>query len=318
MIVEETQKLPLLRQTFPAVQPPGKRPKVVVKEASTQKPLILQGSHSFVSQFDATLATYSGCPFKCLYCYVPDVLWNLPDKLGGWGNYLNPRSQSIEWLERHIGEIAGMSLFLSATTDPYNPYEREHQLTRKMLQLLAGSAMDFLLISTRGTLVERDLDLFTDSRLCNRIEIGISIPSDLRMVHQAIEPYAPSFKKRFGVARLLKDANIPVRIHAAPLALHSTDFYALAAECANWVWFDEPEHGATTNPDLAPWFYEDHELQSLVTEAMQRPELGAVRVGYGKDRFGWRWNAQQQTIVPPPARVKFPPVKRKKGGDNAK
>jgi DNA repair photolyase len=307
------EKLPLLRQALPPITPREGRPKVDVREAKTQRPLILQGERSFVNHFDGTLATYSGCPYKCLYCYMPSVLRGLPDKQGGWGNYLDSRSQSIEWIKRHLEEIEGAALFLSATTDPYNPYEARFGLTRRLLEVLAGSKMGFLLISTRGTLVERDIDLFTDARMRGRIEVGVSLPSNLQAVHSAIEPYTPSFARRFEVARKLKEAGIPVRIHAAPMALHSEDFYSLAAACANWLWIDEPQHGADCHPRLAHWFYTDEELHLLVEQAQARPGLGPSRVGFGKARFGWRWDSLREAIVPPPPRVKFPP-KNGEGG----
>ncbi len=306
-------RLPLLRQAFPAIPAIDRRPKVAISEAKTQRPLIIQGKNSFVSQFDGTLATYSGCPYKCKYCYVPDILFDLPGKQGGWGNYLNTRSRSVEWLSDHIDAVEGASLFLSATTDPYNPYEGKQKLTRRLLEVLAGSKMGFLLISTRGTLVERDIDLFTSDGLRGRVEIGISIPSDLLTVHSAIEPYAPAYARRFEVARHLREAGVPVRIHAAPLAIHSEEFYALAAGAANWLWIDEPEHSADEDPTLAPWFYTDEELQELVRQAPLRPGLGPACVGYGKQRFGWRWDSERGCIMPPPSRVKFPPEKRKGG-----
>jgi DNA repair photolyase len=305
--------VPLLRQAFPP--PPekaGKRPAVRVQEAETQRPLIVQGRRSFIAQFDTTLATYSGCPFACLTCYVPSVQWHLPDKLGGWGNYVHTRTTSPQWLSRHIEEVRGASIFLSATTDPYNPMEQEHGLTRKLLEILADSAMGFLLISTRGTLVTRDIDLFTDVRMRGRVEIGISIPSDLDLpVHAAIEPYTPSFKKRFGSARVLRAAGIPVRIHAAPLALHSPEFYTLAEECADWLWIDELRHSAEISPTLQAWFYAEDEVRQLVEQAKSFPSFGAARVGCGSEQFGWRWDAGGQCIVPPPPRVKFLPEKRK-------
>src|SRR6266487_4173072 len=105
-------RLPLLRQAFPAIPAIDRRPKVAISEAKTQRPLIIQGKNSFVSQFDGTLATYSGCPYKCKYCYVPDILFDLPGKQGGWGNYLNTRSRSVEWLSDHIDAVEGASLFL--------------------------------------------------------------------------------------------------------------------------------------------------------------------------------------------------------------
>jgi len=317
MNIADGQKLPLLRQGLPDVQRRAKRPAVVVTESKTQTPLIWQGRHSFVNQYDATLAPYSGCSYGCDYCYVPDVQWNLPDRLGGWGNYLNTRSQSVAWLRRHIGELDGTSLFLSATTDPYNPYEAQYRLTRGMLEVIADSKIAFVLVSTRGLVVLRDLDIFTDPRMRGRIEVGISIPSDLPTVHQAIEPYTPAFARRFEVAGRLKAARVPVRIHAAPMALHSPDFYTMAAESANWLWIDEPQHSANGNPELTPWFYQDEELRSLIGEVAAHPGFGVNRFGYGKAYFGWRWNEEQQAIVAPPARVKFSPAKTRKERSDA-
>lgn len=311
----ETQ-LPLLRGALPPIPPLVKRPKVAVQEAKTQDPLIWQSQHSFLNQFDGTLSSYSGCPFKCGYCYVPDLQWGLPERLGGWGNYVHPRSRCAEYLRRHIEELDGTSLFMSATTDPYNPFEGQYLLTRKLLETLVESKMSFLLISTRGTLVLRDLDIFTDARMKGRIEIGISILSDLdETVHTALEPFTPSFRKRFTqVAYKLKKANVPVRIQAAPLALHSADFYTMAADCADWLWMNEPHHSAGGNPAFLPWFYTEAEAHQLTEAAQAHPQLGPARIGYGRDQFAYRWDAQRQGIVPPPPRVKFHAGKKRKQG----
>lgn len=299
--------LPVLSSTFPK---PGKV-SVAVQQAVTQQPLIWQSRRSFVHQFDWTLAAYSGCAMGCVYCYLPDVLWNLPDKLGGWGNYVHVRSRSVELLARQLDQLEGTSGFMSATTDPYQKVEGEYRLTRRLLEMLVDSKMRFLLISTRGTLVLRDLDIFTDPRMKGRIEIGVSIPSDLDQAHLALEAHTPAFKGRFAVARRLKEAGVPVRIHAAPLVLHTPSFYDRAADCADWLWLDYTQHGARDHPESSFWYYSREEVQALAAGAAQHPSLGEGRLGLGRDRFGWRWDGAAQHIVPPPPRVKYPPAKRK-------
>ena len=284
-----------------------------MQEAATQHPLIWQSRRSFVHQFDWTLAGYSGCQMGCIYCYLVDVLWNLPDKLGGWGNYVHVRSRCVELLVRQLDQLDGTSGFLSATTDPYQKVEGEYRLTRRLLETLVDSKMRFLLISTRGTLVLRDLDIFTDPRMKGRIEVGVSIPSDLKLAHSALEPYTPAFKGRFAIARKLREAGVPVRIHAAPLVLHTANFYDMVADCADWLWLDYTQHGAGEQPETASWYYSRAEVQSLAERAAQLPALGEGRLGYGRDRFGWRWDGEKQRIVPPPPRVKYPPEKRKGG-----
>jgi DNA repair photolyase len=308
-----TSTLPLLRERLPVLSPatrPGKV-EVVVQEAATQQPLIWQSPSSFVYQFNWTLAAYSGCAMACTYCYVPDVIRNLPDKLGGWGNYVHVRSRCVELLTRQLDQLAGTAGFMSATTDPYQKVEGEYRLTRRLLETLVDSKMGFLLISTRGTLVLRDLDIFTDPRMKGRIEIGVSIPSNLNLAHAALEASTPAFKGRFAVARKLRDAGVPVRIHAAPLVLHTSDFYEMVADCADWLWIDYTQHGAGKHPETSCWYYSRDEVQSLAERAAQIPSLGAARTGFGRDRFGWRWDGAERRIVAPPPRVQNPAEKRK-------
>lgn len=306
--------IPLLRETPLALPPSTKLQKItpLVQEARTQQPLIWQSRRSFVHQLDWTLAAYSGCAMACNYCYVPDVLWNLPEKLGGWGQYVHVRSRCIELLTRQLDQLDGTSGFMSATTDPYQKVEGEYRLTRRLLETLVDSKMRYLLISTRGTLVLRDLDIFTDVRMKGRIEVGISIPTNVSEAH-VLEPYTPAFKGRFAVARKLRDAGVPVRIHAAPLMLHTPAFYDIVADCADWLWIDYSQHGADEDPASAFWFYTRVEARSLAERAVLLPALGAGRVGYGRDQFGWRWDASARNIVPPPPRVKYPPEKGKRG-----
>ena len=307
--------IPLLREAPLEILPADKPQKrtVTIHEAKTQQPLIWQSRRSFVHQFDWTLAAYSGCEMACTYCYLVDVLWGLPTKLGGWGQYVHVRSRSAELLIRQIDLLDGTSGFMSATTDPYQKAEGEYRLTRRLLEALVDSKIRFLLISTRGTLVLRDLDIFTDSRMKGRIEIGVSIPSNLSLAHSALEPYTPAFKGRFAVARKLREAGVPVRVHAAPLVLHTPDFYAMVAESADWLWIDHSQHGVDEDPSSAFWYYTREEARSLAERAAQLPTLGAGRVGYGRDQFGWRWNSEEKCIVPPPPRVKYPPMKVKGG-----
>jgi DNA repair photolyase len=307
-----TGPIPLLREAPLALLPADKLQKIApsIQEAKTQQPLIWQSRRSFVHQFDWTLAAYSGCSMACSYCYVPDVLWNLPDKLGGWGQYVHVRSRCVDLLTRQLEQLSGTSGFMSATTDPYQKVEGEYRLTRRMLEMLVDSNMGFLLISTRGTLVLRDIDIFTDPRMKGRIEVGISIPSNMSEAH-ILEPYAPAFKGRFAVARKLREAGVPVRIHAAPLVLHTSSFYDMVAECADWLWIDHSQHGADDNPESTFWYYTREEARSLAERAALLPALGSGRVGYGRDQFGWRWDGEEKRIVPPPPRVKYPPEKVK-------
>lgn len=266
----------------------------VITEAKTQQPLILQKETSFVGGFNFTLAPYTGCEYGCEYCYVPHVLKGLPEKRGGWGNYVDLRSQCVALLQRQAAKLEHMSIFLAATTDPYQPQEAQAKLTRGLLEALADIPFDFLLISTRSGLILRDLDILTDSRMRGRVEVGLSIPSDLPEAHTALEPRTAKFAGRFMVLRRLRAAGVPTRVHAAPLGRHTPAFLDLAGDCADWLWIDGAGHGARRKEAGAKWLYTYGEALHVAEQASLL--LGAERVGYGRDRFAWRWNGSM--IIP--------------------
>lgn len=270
---------------------------VAVTEAKTQNPLILQGANSFVGGFTYTLAAYSGCAYGCSYCYVPDVQRGLPAKRGGWGSYVDVRSRSIDLLRRQVDRLSGASIFLSATTDPYQPQEAKEKLTRQMLEALADTGFDFLLISTRSGLVLRDLDILTDSRMRSRVEVGISIPSDIAKAHEELEPRTASFAGRLSTVRRLREAGIATRVHAAPLALCTQDFPKKISECADWCWVDGTGHGARKSPRGQYWLRDYNAAQDWAATAAS--QLGPERMGFGRNRFAWRWDATRNQIIPP-------------------
>lgn len=274
---------------------PGDRPPLRVEAARSHDPLILQKPGSFVAQFTYTVADYQGCEYGCRFCYVPRILHSLPDKLGGWGNYTQPRFRCVEHLLRQADKLQGARLFFPATTDAYQPVENFYRLTRSLLEQLLDIPFGFLLISTRSGLVLRDLDLFTDHRMCDRIEIGISISSDDERLHRALEPDTPSYAGRFKVAKALSDRGVATRIHAAPLGVHSADFLRKAADCASWVWVDGAGHGARKNEPGSSMLFDYEQARAFAENA--RGLLGAGRVGYGSAHFGYRWDAGAGRIV---------------------
>lgn len=279
---------------------PGGRLPLRVEAARSHNPLILQKPGSFVAQFNYTVADYQGCAYGCKFCYVPRILHGLPDKLGGWGNYTQPRFRCVEELLKHADELRGARLFFPATTDAYQPVENLYRLTRALLEELLDIPFAFLLISTRSGLVLRDLDLFTDRRMRDRIEIGVSVSSDDERIHSALEPDTPSYAGRFKVAKTLRDRGIATRIHAAPLGVHSDDFLRRAADCASWLWIDGAGHGARKNEPGRSMLYDYERARAFAEKAGGL--LGSGRVGYGSEHFGCRWDAAAGHIsADPPA-----------------
>lgn len=270
----------------------------------TRTLLVRQTPHSFVREIDYTMSPYSGCAFQCgggmgggrIYCYVPDLLYGRAERLGGWGNYVELRARAADVLAASAAKLSGATLFMSATTDPYQPVEAKHRITRALLETILTQKLEmrWLLISTRSPLVLRDLDLFQD--LAGRIEIGISVPSDREDVRRAVDPRNPPVKRRLDALRRLRGAGVPVRLQVSPMMPSSGDFPRLAGDAADWTWVDWLAHGRAGGRSL---------FESLGWGDWQRPErvkleaeswlstLGAHRLGTGRSWFAARWDGNR-------------------------
>src|SRR5947209_17413825 len=183
-------------------------PHVTAVESSTL--LVPQKPTSFIADFDFSINPYSGCAFACAGCYVPDLLFGAAEQKGGWGSYVEARVRAVEVLRRQGGKLAGKTFFMSPVSDVYQPAERRFRLTRRLLELLRHVDFEWGLLSTRSPLILEDVDLLRT--FGGRIEVGISVPSDLEEVRRRLDPKNPPLAARLRAARLLKEAGVPVRL----------------------------------------------------------------------------------------------------------
>ena len=72
-------------------------------------------------------------------------------------------------------------------------------------------------ITTKGTLIERDIDILAPFAAQGLLRVGISITTLDATLSRRMEPRAPSPVRRLETIRRLTAAGIPVRIMAAPM-----------------------------------------------------------------------------------------------------
>lgn len=146
--------------------------------------------------------TYKGCEFECQYC-----LYKGP---GEYGRHVRPVEGSIP-ARSDLGIVD-----IGTTTDPYQPMEAEHKLTRSILQAAVATEIP-LFVLTRGNLVLRDIDVLRELASAGLVEVCISIITLNEEVTKRIEPGAPPPTERLRVAEQLAAYDIPVAFHVAPL-----------------------------------------------------------------------------------------------------
>ena len=112
-------------------------------------------------------------------------------------------------LERGLKGVYGVG----TVTDPYQPLETEHQLTRGCLAMLKRFGAEASVL-TKSDIVLRDIDLL---RGWDSVEVGVSVGCEDDRIASMIEPGAPPPKARFETLSALADAEIEVYLMAAPI-----------------------------------------------------------------------------------------------------
>lgn len=108
---------------------------------------------------------YRGCSHACRFCYAPSVLRKSGTSVESFRHDVQPRRDIIKQFARDCRKLAEAGctkrVLLSFTTDPYQPAEREHRLTRQALQLLNEHGLPWQVCTKNGLqAMEDDLPLF--------------------------------------------------------------------------------------------------------------------------------------------------------------
>jgi DNA repair photolyase len=150
--------------------------------------------------------TYLGrCAHGCIYCYAV----KFPSFRGPTVPRLNLGDDIVNMAEAAKTKLPVM---LSDSTDPYQPLERKHKLTRRCVEVLAAHGFP-LLIVTKSPLVTRDLDLFKKTRTV----VSVTITTPRNEIAKMIEPFAPSPNQRFSALERIVDEGIPTVVRIDPI-----------------------------------------------------------------------------------------------------
>lgn len=176
---------------------------------------------------------YAGCAHACSYCYVPDTI---KAERRNWGTYVMVKKDLPTRLALAVQRSRRHTVYFSTATDPYQPAEAEHRITRKCLQVLVRKDWPIEVL-TRSPLVTRDLDLLAQF---SQVRVGLSIPMLDDRLRKVLEPNAPPIAARLRTLRRLSDAGIPTFANytpACPPTTHDADAVArtFLDAGAHWV-----------------------------------------------------------------------------------
>lgn len=195
---------------------------------------LLNPTSGYLTGYSHSLNPYVGCSFSCSYCYVREMPVAKFRK-EPWGHFVDVKSTAAVLLPKELARAkhkGPVTIFMSSSTDPYQPVEYRTGLTRSLLEIMAGTdsdaSPDFLLVQTRSPLVTRDTDLLL--RLGQRVRVSLTIETDLEKVRKTFSPAAPPIPARLQALRRLVQAGIPTQAAISPMLPCSDHFAGLLAE----------------------------------------------------------------------------------------
>ena len=175
--------------------------------------------------FDRAVNPYRGCEHGCIYCYARPTHSYLGLSPGlDFETRLVARPDAPQVLARELGRkgYRVAPLALGSNTDPWQPIEAQHRITRALLEVLRDCHHP-VTITTRGALIARDVDILAEMAALNLVEVGISITTLDPGLSRAMEPRAPSPARRLQTITTLRAAGVPVGLMLAPVIPGLTD-----------------------------------------------------------------------------------------------
>ncbi len=169
--------------------------------------------------FDRSVNPYRGCEHGCSYCFARPTHAQLGLSPGlDFETRLTAKPEAPRLLEEAIrkpGYIVAPIAF-GTNTDPYQPVEKRWQIMRKCLEVLEDHAHP-LMITTKGTLVTRDIDILARMAHERLAHVAVSLTSLDNRLSRLMEPRAASPSRRIAMIRELSRAGIPVHAMMAPI-----------------------------------------------------------------------------------------------------
>jgi len=176
--------------------------------------------------FRWTINPYRGCEFGCVYCYARythDFL-ELRDPMD-FERRIFVKRMAAEVLARTLSRtpIGEDPIAIGTATDPYQPAERKFGLTRAMLEVFAQLAGLHLSITTKSTLIERDLEVLMRINRRSRISVNFSCITLNPRLARVLEPRAPRPELRLRTLSALAKAGIECNVLMMPMIPGLTD-----------------------------------------------------------------------------------------------
>lgn len=175
--------------------------------------------------FDRSINAYRGCEHGCIYCFARPTHAYLGLSPGlDFESRLTAKPTAPPLLRAELSKRGYVCrpIALGTNTDPYQPIEASHRITRACLEVLSEFGHP-VTITTKSDRVTRDIDILGPLAARGLAAVAVSVTSLDRATARTLEPRAPTPSRRIAAIRALAEAGVPVFVSVSPVIPAVTD-----------------------------------------------------------------------------------------------
>lgn len=247
--------------------------------------------------FTYSLNPYRGCSHGCPYCYARPYHEYLGHSAGlDFETVLYVKAEAPRLLAETFQKPSWTPqvVSLSGATDPYQPVEREWQVTRGCLEVFLRHRNPVSII-TKGSLLLRDLDLLAALAERRLVQVMVSVTTLDDALAGTLEPRAARPSLRLKMIEALAEAGVPVGVGVAPVIPGLTDeevpriLEAAAARGATRAFYQLLRLPGAVETLFVDWLARGRPLRKEKVLSQLRAYRGGP---LSDDAFGSRWTGR--------------------------
>ncbi len=169
--------------------------------------------------FDRSINPYRGCEHGCSYCFARPTHTYLGMSAGlDFESKILFKPDAAVLLEKELRapSYKCRTMAMGTNTDPYQPAERQYQITRSILQVLQRFHHPIGLLS-KSALIARDIDILAPMAAEGLAKTAVSVTSLDAHLARKMEPRASTPMRRIEALRQMSAAGIPTAVMFAPV-----------------------------------------------------------------------------------------------------
>lgn len=198
---------------------------------------------------------YKGCSHGCIYCDSRSECYRVDNF-----DRVRAKENALALIERELKAKRKKGVVgTGAMSDPYNPFEKEHKLTRGAMELINRFGFGTA-IATKSDLIVRDIDILKEISKHSPVLVKITVTTADDMLCRRIEPNVAVSSDRFKVIKKLSQEGIFAGVLLMPVLPFIEDTEDNINEIIELAYqsgakFIYPAFGVTLRQNQRDWYY---------------------------------------------------------------